>query len=231
MGNQSSTVVETLNRSDCIKWAASLLGAARTWFGVSQLTFATEVADKAEDFYLSRYRVRVKEALPSDQLLEVEMMWHIALMSNLQLFNSVSYEDVLNKYDAEIASYLFLVNPDMRMPVFERTRRYLTNLYNGTNLAKLIVLTRQIVTINMIGEAAPDKNPDALYELAECLKQLKPVANWSKKMLDEWNHCKHIVNAWGFQNLVPVRCKKPYLSWNLDFTKTQNDLKQLFELD
>lgn len=228
-GNRS--VKKTFTRTDCVQYTAKLLGSARTGFGPSRLDYAMAVADEAESLYLSRYKAE-KQALPEEEQLNAEIIWITSMLAVAQAFTHITFEDIMNLTNVEIAGYINIVNPDTRLPVFERIKKFLIMLASGTNLAKLIALAKQTAAIKMIGDdTSAVKDPAYLYELAECLKHLNPVTKWSRKVYREWEVCRNIVNAWGLQRRIPWQTSRPFLHWSLDFTKEHNDLKLIFELD
>lgn len=230
MGIQPA-VIPTLSRIDCINWVIDLLGSARTNFGESQANYAMAVADEAERLFLSRYKGG-KDFLTDKQRLNLELLWRVAMISHLQLYNAATFDDIRLRANTEVAGYLPFVNPDTRYPVFERTRNFLIMLGSATNLAKLVALARTYVAIEAIGEDVSQfKSQDILWELAEMLKQLKKVTHWSNYAYNKWNKCKHIVNSWGLQEKLTLNVSNPFLSWNIDFSKEHNDLKQIFEID
>lgn len=230
MGNQPP-VMPTLSRIDCINWVLDLLGSARTNFGESQASYAIAVADMAERLFLSRYKGG-RDFLTDKQILDLELLWRVALISHLQLYNAATFDDIRIRSNVEVAGYLPFVNPDTRFPVFERTHNFLIMLGSATNLAKLVALARVYVAIQAIGEdVSRFETQDVLWELAEMLKQLKKVIHWSNYTYNMWEKCKHIVNSWGLQEVLTLNVSNPFLSWNIDFTKEHNDLKQIFEID
>lgn len=231
MGNQQQPVMPTLSRIDCINWVLDLLGSARTNFGESQASYAIAVADMAERLFISRYKGG-RDFLTDKQRLNLELLWRVALISHLQLYNAATFDDIRVRSNVEVASYLPFVNPDTRFPVFERTHNFLVMLGSATNLAHLVALARVYVAIEAIGEDVSGfESQDVLWELAEMLKQLKKVTHWSNYTYNKWNKCKNIVNSWGLQEVLTLNLSNPFLSWNIDFTKEHNDLKQVFELD
>lgn len=199
-------------------------------FGISLPSFIINTANLTDEIYSSRYRscLRYTNKNIRDQ---IEIAWHLALLSLAQIYGGLSFEDITHRSHVEIAGAVFLVNQDMRLPLDQRVPRYACSLAQASNLVKVTAFSRVLSSILELTEDVEYKTiqQEQLFELSWLLKEFKVFSNWSKKAQEKWLDCADIVNSWATQGLLKWDLPNPSLHFALDPSIRISNLKQVLE--
>ena len=227
---KNKNVRPALSREANAHFVRELFSMRNSDFGVSLPSYIINTANLTDEIYASRYRpcMRYTNKTIRDQ---IEIAWHLALLSLAQTYSGLSFEDIVARSHVEIAGAIFLVNQDMRLPLDQRVPRYACSLAQASNLVKVTAFSRVISSILALTEDVEYKNTshDQLFELSWLLKEFKIFSNWSAMGQEKWLDCAVIVNSWATQDLLKWDLPNPSLHFALDPTIRISNLRQVLE--
>ena len=218
------------NRAELTRLVRDLLNSRISDFGKPLASFVIDTADLTEELFHSRYRPGYSAVYP-EAAESTELAWYTALLSLLQQYTGLTFEEIMAHSHIEIAGSVYLLNPDARSPLDQRIPRYINQLAQGTDVVKITALTRVLAAILTLTEDLRFRNisHERLYELSWLLKEFKIFTGWSKKVSDTWMQCADVVNSWIIQGLLKRNLPRPSCYFALDSSIRVNNLRQLFE--
>ena len=230
---------DEINPEKCIRYATRLLGTRQTPFFTSQALFATETATLAKNLFLSRqdsdYICRVSG---DDICQQAQVIWAATLLSQVCQSCDVTYDDICDVANPEVAGYLQWVLPDRTISLLEGTARILSQLAQRNTYANcgpiFVVLAKALITSVNIGDgevlkSIPKQSIAAfsarLWNVHNTLQQLwrANVQEWSPYVRHCMEQALKITTKWKQNDVYPdirFRCgeTRHCVDWRLDMT-------------
>ena len=244
---------DEINRTKCIEYATRILGARKTPFFAPHALFATTTANLARDLFLSRKDADYICQITCDEIEQrAQIIWAAALLSQVCQSSDVTFDDICDIANPEVAGYLPWVLPDKTISLVEGTSRILSQLGQKNTYSTcgpiFVVLAQAIATAECVqtGEKLASMPPSAipalslrLWSVHNTLLQLKEaqVYFWSEYVKDKLKNALSLASRWNQHIAYPnirFRCGdvRHRVDWYLDMSITpqQKDYKEFVML-
>lgn len=228
---------DEIDPEKCVSYATRLLGTRQTPFYTSQALYATKTATLAKQLFLSRQDSDYVCRIHGDEIYQrAQVIWAAALLSQVCQANDVTYDDICDIANPEVAGYLQWVLPDRTISLLEGTANILSQLGQKNTYATcgpiFVVLARALVACESIGEgnilkSIPKQSAASfavrLWNIHNTLEQLwkAQVQDWSPFVHDCLEIGLKITNKWEENNIYPdvrFRCgeTRHCVDWRLN---------------
>lgn len=232
---------DEIDRTKCIEYATRISGTRKTPFFAPQAFFATTTANLARDLFLSRHDSDYVCGVPYDEKEQrSQIIWAAALLSQVCQSSDVTFDDICDIANPEVAGYLQWVLPDRTISLVEGTSRILSQLGQRNTYVTcgpiFVVLAGAIATADCVktGEKLMSLPKTSVATLAlrlwavlNTLEQLKEahVNRWSEytedKLFTALDYAHHWEEHIPFPN-IRFRCGdvRHRVDWYLDMSIT-----------
>lgn len=204
---------DEIDPEKCLGYATRILGTRQTPFFTSQAIYASRTATLAKQLFLSRQDAEYICKITSDEIYQrAQVIWAATLLSQVSQANDITYDDICDIANPEVAGYLKWVLPDRTISLLEGTANILSQLGQRNTYATcgpiFVVLARAIIASDSIGngdviKSIPKQSVAAfsvrLWNIHNTLLQLwkAGVQEWSPFTHDCMEQALSITKQWG----------------------------------